>query len=222
MKRFIHSVNRKGVPVFDLNQTYQRILLAARIIAGIQDLSEVYAISSRESGQRAVVKFASYTGCSVTSASKWTPGSLTNYETKQFKEPKLLIIVDPHADYKPIKEGSYTNIPVVALCDTHNNLKFVDVAIPCNNNTTESIGMIFWMLAREVQVLRGRLERDQEWDVMVDLFYQKTLEELQEQEEEENQEEEEDQEKEGSEAEEQQEENESEEEENDEDWDQDN
>jgi small subunit ribosomal protein SAe len=50
MKRFIHSINRKGVPTFDLNQTYERILLAARIIAGIEDLSDVYAVSSRDSG----------------------------------------------------------------------------------------------------------------------------------------------------------------------------
>lgn len=52
------------------------------MIAGVPDLKDVYAISSRETGQRAVVKFATYTQCSVTSASKWTPGSLTNYETK--------------------------------------------------------------------------------------------------------------------------------------------
>jgi small subunit ribosomal protein SAe len=65
-----------------------------------------------------VIKFAQYTGTSVTSASKWTPGSLTNYQTKQFKEPKLLLVVDPYADFKAIKEGSLTNIPVIALCDT--------------------------------------------------------------------------------------------------------
>lgn len=82
MKRFIHSVSESGVPVFKIKETYARIKLAARIIAGVKDLSEVFAISSRDSGQRAVVKFAHYTGCSVNSKSKWTPGSLTNYETK--------------------------------------------------------------------------------------------------------------------------------------------
>ena len=176
MERFIHHVNKEGVPVFKVDETYEKIKLAARVIAGIQDLSEVYAISSREFGQRAVVKFAHYTKCSVTSSSRWTPGSLTNYKTKQFKEPKLIVVVDPYADFKPIKEASYCNIPVIALCDTHNSLKYVDLAIPCNNNSTESISMVFWMLAREVLILRGQLDKDEDqWEVMVDLFYYKNL-----------------------------------------------
>jgi len=176
MERFIHSIGKEGVPIFKVDEIYEKIKLAARIIAGIQDLSEVYAISSREFGQRAVVKFAHYTKCSVTSSSRWTPGSFTNYKTKQFKEPKLIIVVDPYADFKPIMEASYCNIPVIALCDTHNSLKFVDLSIPCNNNSTESISMVFWMLAREVLILRGQLDKDEDnWEVMVDLFYHKNL-----------------------------------------------
>jgi len=177
MERYIHNISKEGVPVFKVDDTLEKIKLAARIIAGIQDLSEVFAISSREFGQRAVVKFAHYTKSSVTSSSRWTPGSLTNYKTKQFKEPKLIIVVDPYADFKALKEASYCNIPVIALCDTHNSLKYVDLAIPCNNNSTESISMVFWMLAREVLTLRGQLDKDEDWEVMVDLFYHKNLNE---------------------------------------------
>lgn len=92
----------------------------------------------------------------------------------------MIVVVDPYADIQALREASYTNIPVIALCDTHNNLKFVDVVIPCNNSTTESISMIFWMLAREVMILRGALDRDNEdWEeVKVDLFYFKNVEEV--------------------------------------------
>ena len=180
MKRFIHHVNKEGVPIFKIEETYENIKLAARIIAGVQNPEEVYAISSRNFGQRAVIKFATYTGCSTNSSSRWTPGSLTNHTTKQFKEPKIIIVADPHADFKPIKEASYANIPVIALCDTHNILKFIDVVIPCNNNSTESISMIFWMLAREVNILKGEVDKDDdEWnDVMVDLFYYRNVKDL--------------------------------------------
>ena len=185
MKRFINHVNKEGVPIFNIDDIYERIRLAARVIAGVENLSEVYAISSRDFGQRAVIKFASHTKCSVTSSSRWTPGSLTNHQTKQFKEPKVVIVADPYADFKSIKEASYANIPVIALCDSHNNLKYVDVVIPCNNNSTESISMVFWMLAREVLMLRGNLDQhDDDWnDVLVDLFYFKDLKDRRAQEE---------------------------------------
>jgi len=56
--------------------------LAARVICGIPNIEDVFAISSRQTGQRAVVKFSKFTGTSVSNSAKWTPGSLTNYETK--------------------------------------------------------------------------------------------------------------------------------------------
>ena len=180
MKRFIHHITKEGVPLFKVEETYENIKLAARIIAGVSDPKDVFAISSRDFGQRAVIKFARYTGASSNSSSRWINGSLTNHKTNNFKEPKVLIVADPYADAKPIKEASYANIPVIALCDTHNSLKFVDIVIPCNNNSTESISMIFWLLAREVQVLKGELERDDdEWsEVVVDLFYYRDVKEL--------------------------------------------
>lgn len=90
-----------------------------------------------------------------------------------------MVVVDTFADRKAIIESSYMNIPVIALTNTDSNLQYVDVAIPCNNKSTESISMIFWLLAREVLVLRGQLAKNEPWEVPVDLFYFKTLEEAQ-------------------------------------------
>merc|ERR1711874_548659 len=176
MERYVNHVTPEGVPIFKVEETYNKIRLAARLIAAQPNLEDVIVVSSRDLGQRAVIKFATFTGCSATSNARWTPGVLTNHMTKQFKEPRLMVVVDTYADRKAIIEASYMNIPVIALTNSDSNLQYVDVAIPCNNKSTQSISMIFWLLAREVRILNGQLRKDEEWDVMVDLFYYKTVE----------------------------------------------
>jgi small subunit ribosomal protein SAe len=179
MTRYIWGRRPDGVNVINLGKTWEKLMLAARIIVAIENPQDVVAISARPYGQRAVFKFAQHTGCSYI-GSRYTPGTFTNQMQKRFMEPRLLIVTDPLTDHQPVKESSYVNVPVIAFCDTDAPLKNVDVCIPCNNKSKSSIALMYWLLAREVNRMRGVLARGDAWNVMVDLFMYRDPEEAKE------------------------------------------
>eukprot|EP00997_Jenningsia_sp_PLL12_P004870 NODE_2004_length_1011_cov_507.697505_g1630_i0.p1 GENE.NODE_2004_length_1011_cov_507.697505_g1630_i0~~NODE_2004_length_1011_cov_507.697505_g1630_i0.p1 ORF type:complete len:241 (-),score=50.55 NODE_2004_length_1011_cov_507.697505_g1630_i0:73-795(-) len=159
-----------GIHVMDLHMTWQKLILAARIIVAIENPMDVCAISARPYGQRAILKFSQYTGSQYI-AGRFTPGTFTNQIQQKFMQPRLLIVTDPRTDHQAITESSYVGVPVIAFCDTDSPLSYVDLAIPCNNRGQKAIGMLYWMLTREVLRMRGTIARSVPWEVKVDLFF---------------------------------------------------
>ena len=66
-----------GIYIINLKKTWEKLLFAARAIAAIENPADVCVISARPYGQRAVLKFASYTGATPI-AGRFTPGTFTN------------------------------------------------------------------------------------------------------------------------------------------------
>jgi len=177
MNPYIFKRRADGINLINLNKTWEKLILAARIIATIENPEDIVVVSARPYGHRAALKFARYIGAEAI-VGRFTPGTFTNYITRSFREPRLVVCTDPRSDFQAILEASYVNIPVISLADTDAVLKYVDVAIPTNNKGKYAIGLIYWLLARTVLRLRGTLDYATPWDVMVDMFFYREPEEV--------------------------------------------
>jgi len=176
MKRYVWKRNSNGIQILNLQKTYEKIVLAARMIVAIEEPGDVCVVAARPYGQRAILKFSTLTGAKAV-AGRFTPGTFTNQIQPKFMEPRLIIVTDPHTDGQALLEASYANIPSIAICNSDSPVRHVDCVIPANNKGKHAIGLIYWLLCREVLRLQGKPARSQPWDVMVDLFFYRDPEE---------------------------------------------
>lgn len=74
MEQYIFKKRQDGVNIINLRKTHEKMVLAARAIAAVENPADVFVVSSRPYGQRAVLKFARYIG-STAIAGRFTPGN---------------------------------------------------------------------------------------------------------------------------------------------------
>jgi len=183
MKSYVWKRNVDGIHIIDLRKTWEKLVLAARVIVSMENTQDVCAVAltvgqskTPPIAQRAVLKFSQYIG-SKNIVGRFTPGTFTNRIQSNFFEPRLLVVSDPVTDFQPILESSYVNMPVIAMADVDSTTKHIDICIPCNTRSKHSVALMWWMLTREVRRLKGLESRSKEWDVMVDLFLYRDPEE---------------------------------------------
>ncbi|MBS3146658.1 30S ribosomal protein S2 [Candidatus Woesearchaeota archaeon] len=167
MMPFIYKVRPDGLAVLNVQEVDNRIRLAANFLAQY-DPNDIIIVCRRENGWKSLELFSKLTGIR-SYAGRYTPGVLTNPKLSTFTEVKLVLVADPWPDKNMVFDAAKLGIPVIALCDTNNDARHIDLVVPCNNKGKKSLGLIFWILAREYTKIR-KLGSESEVDKFFEEF----------------------------------------------------
>ncbi|MBS3112318.1 30S ribosomal protein S2 [Candidatus Woesearchaeota archaeon] len=168
MKDFIFKVRSDGLAVLDVQKINVRLDLAAKILSNYNP-EDVVVVCRRENGWYPVKIFSKLTGIRAYTG-RYPPGILTNTKLEDFIEIKLLFVVDPFPDRNVINDAAKIGVPVIALCDTNNEISNVDFVVPCNNKGKKSLGLIFLKIAKEYLKLKGIIKKDEDFKLTLDDF----------------------------------------------------
>ncbi|MCL4373795.1 MAG: 30S ribosomal protein S2 [Candidatus Marsarchaeota archaeon] len=168
MKKFIYKVRDDGLYLLDLKTIDSRIRVAASMLARY-DPKDIVVTASRIYAIVAAQKFAEIIGAQFIKG-RVTPGIFTNPNRPDFMEPKLIFISDSRNEKQAVKEASKSNMPIIALSDTDNSTKYIDLIIPVNNRGRKSLAFVYFLLAREVLKEKGAIKSNEEFKYQVSDF----------------------------------------------------
>ncbi len=153
MMKFIYRVRGDGLYILDIQATDERVKVAAEFLARYEP-AKILVVTSRQYGQYPAKKFADAIG-GMAVIGRFIPGMLTNQRLNKYVEPDVVVVTDPIGDSQAITEAVQAGIPIVALCDTNNMTKHVDVVIPTNNKGRKALSVIYFLLTKELLRMRG-------------------------------------------------------------------
>ncbi len=159
MKEFIYKIREDGLAVLNLSKIDERIKTAAKFLAKLEN---ILLVTRKTIAFDPIKKFGEVINARVV-AGRFMPGTLTNPTYKNFFEAQAIIIIDPLSDMQALQEAVKARVPIVAICDTFNEVKDIDLIIPANNKGKRSIATIFWLLAREILKEKKQIESDKDF-----------------------------------------------------------
>jgi len=168
IKDFIYKVRNDGLYIIDVKKTDERIRTAAKLIAKY-DPKDILVVSVRQYGQTPITNLSQHTGIQILDG-RFRPGTLTNPNSRGFLEPELLIVTDPLADAQALHEAKNTGIPVIGLCDTNNETKYLDLVIPTNNKGRRALALVYWLLTRAILKEKGKIKEYDDFKASVEDF----------------------------------------------------
>ncbi|MBI2141371.1 30S ribosomal protein S2 [Candidatus Woesearchaeota archaeon] len=168
MSQFIYKTRPDGLSVLNLQKIDERIKLAANFLSKYKP-EDIIIVGKRENSWKAIKAFNRCTGIRIF-AGRYLPGILTNPALDRYIEAKLVMVTDPWPDRNVIDDAMIRGIPVIALCDTNNQANNIDLVVPCNNKGKKSLGLLFWILAREYLKSRGEVKSDEDFKAPLEDF----------------------------------------------------
>ena len=166
MKEFIYKIRPDGLAVLNLRKIDERIRIASKFLARAKN---IVVASKKSPVQKGVKKFAELIKAQAF-VGRFLPGTLTNPSFKNYMEADVVFILDPMIDKQALEEAVKARVPVVAVCNSFNETRNVDLIIPANNKGKRALATLLWLLAREILKERGEIKSDREFKVKVEDF----------------------------------------------------
>lgn len=154
MRNYIYKAREDGLHVLDLKKTNDRIKDAITMLSRYPP-EKIYVVGGKDNAKTPIMKLCELTGFKPI-VERFTPGRFTNPSRSDFNEPKIVFIIDPAVDKQALKEAFESDIPTIALCDTNNEVKYVDLVVPTNNKGKKALSLILWIIGRETWKLQGK------------------------------------------------------------------
>ena len=170
-ERFVFKKIPNKFTILNIKLIDERIKLAAKFLNGYKR-KNILLVSTLDSAYYSVYNFSNLMGISV-NFGRYLAGSLTNISYKNFFEPKVLLITDPKSNRRAINDAKKINIPIVGITNTDNSTAFIDLIIPGNNKSGNSIGLILFLLAMN---MAKKEEKEKLEKVSLEDFVSKELE----------------------------------------------
>ncbi len=168
MSRFSYKINPAGLVILDIKRIDERLGIVSKFLAKY-DPKDILIVGRRENSWKPIKQFAKLTGVKYF-VGRYPAGVITNTQLDIFVEPKVLLVSDPWLDKNAIKDARSIGIPIVALCDSNNTTRNIDVVLPCNNKGAKSLALIFWVLANEFLHEKGELPKKKDISIPPEEF----------------------------------------------------
>lgn len=143
--KYVYRKNNYNYYLINLLKSYKKIIHSLSVILTQADLSNIALVDVRVFSQSAAKQFCKITGIKGFFKNYYS-GSFTS--SKKFHTFKAAIIAEPNAETRVIHELKSTHMPIIAICNTDNSLRYVDFPIVLNTNSKFSSMVLYYVIAK--------------------------------------------------------------------------